>query len=61
MCTGFCPDKEALTINGFDVVKNGVEARKHIAYVPDEPYLYERLTGREFLVLPVVCTIYPKS
>jgi ABC-2 type transport system ATP-binding protein len=25
------------------------EARRLIAYVPDQPYLYEKLTGREFL------------
>ena len=25
------------------------EARQLIAYVPDQPYLYEKLTGREFL------------
>jgi ABC-2 type transport system ATP-binding protein len=24
-------------------------ARQHLAYVPDQPYLYEKLTGREFL------------
>ena len=25
------------------------EARQRLAYVPDQPYLYEKLTGREFL------------
>ena len=25
------------------------EARQVMAYVPDQPYLYEKLTGREFL------------
>jgi ABC-2 type transport system ATP-binding protein len=25
------------------------EARRRIAYVPDQPYLYDKLTGREFL------------
>src|SRR3954451_7320397 len=25
------------------------EARQLLAYVPDQPYLYEKLTGREFL------------
>ena len=34
---------------GQDVVSDGREARRLLAYVPDEPYLYERLTGREFL------------
>lgn len=28
---------------------DGREARQQLAYVPDQPYLYEKLTGREFL------------
>jgi ABC-2 type transport system ATP-binding protein len=50
LCTGLLrPDKGRILVNGHDVEADGVEARRHIAYVPDEPYLYERLTGREFL------------
>ena len=50
MCTSLLiPDTGTISINGFDVVKDGIAARRSIAYVPDEPYLYERLTGREFL------------
>lgn len=50
MCTSLLiPDSGSITINGFDVVQDGISARRSIAYVPDEPYLYERLTGREFL------------
>ena len=50
MCTGLLrPDSGSVTIGGFDVATQGVEARKLLAYVPDEPYLYDRLTGREFL------------
>ncbi|MDA3962662.1 MAG: ABC transporter ATP-binding protein [Planctomycetota bacterium] len=50
MCTGLLrPDDGSIAIDGLDVVRQGVEARRCIAYVPDEPYLYERLTGREFL------------
>jgi ABC-2 type transport system ATP-binding protein len=50
MCTGLLrPDGGSITIDGLDVMRDGVEARRRIAYVPDEPYLYERLTGREFL------------
>jgi ABC-2 type transport system ATP-binding protein len=43
------PDGGAIAVGGHDVVKDGVAARQLMAYVPDEPYLYERLTGREFL------------
>lgn len=50
MCTGLLrPDEGSIHIDGLDVMEQGVEARRRIAYVPDEPYLYERLTGREFL------------
>ncbi len=43
------PDSGTIAVDGHDVVSDGVEARKLLAYVPDEPYLFERLTGREFL------------
>jgi len=50
MCTGLLkPDSGTITIGGFDVTTHGVESRRMLAYVPDEPYLYDRLTGREFL------------
>jgi ABC-2 type transport system ATP-binding protein len=50
MCTGLLrPDSGSITVSGQDVVSDGREARRLLAYVPDEPYLYERLTGREFL------------
>ncbi len=38
-------------IGGFDVVRAPVEAKRLLGYVPDQPFLYERLTGREFLRL----------
>jgi ABC-2 type transport system ATP-binding protein len=37
------------SIGGFDVTKNPVEAKRLIGYIPDHPFLYEKLTGREFL------------
>jgi ABC-2 type transport system ATP-binding protein len=43
------PDGGAISVGGHDVVGDGVAARQLMAYVPDEPYLYDRLTGREFL------------
>src|ERR1043165_627007 len=50
MCTGLLrPDSGSVSVAGFDVATRGVEARRLLAYVPDEPYLYDRLTGREFL------------
>ena len=32
-----------------DVVKNPRAANRMVGYVPDQPYLYDKLTGREFL------------
>jgi ABC-2 type transport system ATP-binding protein len=50
MCTGLLrPDAGTVVVDGHDVVSDGVAARRALAYVPDEPYLYDRLTGREFL------------
>jgi len=50
MCTGLLrPDSGSITIAGHDVLSAGRAARAALAYVPDEPFLYERLTGREFL------------
>jgi ABC-2 type transport system ATP-binding protein len=36
-------------VSGFDVVTEGLKARQLLSYVPDEPYLYDKLTGREFM------------
>lgn len=45
------PDAGTIRIAGFDITKEPVLAKKHIGYIPDNPYIYERLTGREFLEL----------
>ena len=50
MMTGlFRPTSGACLINGFDIQKDPVEAKRSFGYVPDQPHLYDRLTGREFL------------
>jgi len=43
------PDEGEIFINGADIRKNALEAKKNIGYVPDNPNLYERLTGTEYL------------
>jgi len=43
------PDDGAVFVNGHSVTGNGVAARTNLAYVPDQPFVYEKLTGREFL------------
>jgi len=36
-------------IGGYNIRDNPVEAKRLIGYIPDFPYLYEKLTGREFM------------
>lgn len=42
-------DAGTLTVCGRDVGREGVEARRRIGYLPEEPQLYARLTGWELL------------
>ncbi len=49
MCGLLFPTAGTVKVGGFDVQAEGDQARRHISYVPDQPYLYEKLTGREFL------------
>ena len=43
------PTSGTVTVNGIDVIHDAVRAKSAIGYVPDRPYLYEKLTGRELL------------
>jgi ABC-2 type transport system ATP-binding protein len=43
------PTAGTVAIGGCDIQKEPVQAKKIMAYVPDAPYLYHLLTGREFL------------
>src|SRR5215212_2471516 len=43
------PTSGSVTVNGIDVIADGVRAKSIMGYVPDRPYLYEKLTGRELL------------
>ena len=50
ICAGILPfDKGEVTIDGFSIINNSIQARKHLGYLPEMPEIYERLTGREFL------------
>lgn len=42
------PTAGCARICGFDVQGDPVEARRRLAYVPDFPFLYDKLTAREF-------------
>jgi ABC-2 type transport system ATP-binding protein len=43
------PTSGSASVAGFDVQKEPLEARKRMAYVPDFPFLYDKLTPAEFL------------
>ena len=50
MMTGlFTPTSGSIKINGFDVARQPLEAKSTFGYIPDHPYLYDKLTGREFI------------
>ncbi len=43
------PTSGSAAVAGFDVIKSPIEVKKVIGYLPDEPFLYNKLSGREFL------------
>ncbi len=43
------PSEGSVVINGTDMTKNPVKAKRSIGLVPDRPFLYEKLTGMEFM------------
>ncbi len=43
------PNQGHVRVCGHDVAKEPREAKSKLSYVPDEPHLYDKLTGREFL------------
>ena len=51
MCGLLTPSSGTIQMGGYDIQKQGDQARQLISYVPDQPFLYEKLTGREFLRL----------
>lgn len=50
MMTGILlPDAGSIEINGINIVKDPVEAKKNIGFVPDNPEIFNRLSGIEYL------------
>ncbi len=43
------PSAGSVSVCGFDVHRHPFEAKARLAYVPDQPFLYDKLTAREFL------------
>jgi len=50
MMTGLVrPDSGEITLAGVDALKEPVTSRSQLGYIPDMPFLYDRLTPMEFL------------
>ena len=45
----FTPTSGEIHINGFNAFTQPIETKQAFSYVPDQPFLYDKLTGREFL------------
>jgi len=43
------PDEGEIFVDGIDALKNPIEAKRRIAWLPDEPLLYDKLTPLEYL------------
>jgi ABC-2 type transport system ATP-binding protein len=43
------PDSGKVRIFGKDLTQEPRQAAGHVGYVPDQPFLYDKLSGREFL------------
>lgn len=49
MLTGLIrPSEGQAIVAGYDVQQHPEEAKRRIGYIPDHPYLYEKLSGRDF-------------
>ncbi len=50
MITGLLsPSEGSIYLDGRNVWLNPIESKMNIGYIPDQPFLYDKLTGREFL------------
>ena len=43
------PSNGSITINGLNIHEDPVQAKAMVGYIPDRPYIYEKLTGMEYL------------
>lgn len=49
LCGLLRPSRGTMTVGGFDAVAEAHEVRKILGYIPDTPFLYDRLTPVEFM------------
>lgn len=52
------PTSGSATIGGFDIVTHPLEAKRMTGYIPDRPFLYEKLSGLE--ILQFVADLYDR-
>ncbi len=50
------PTSGTVKVDGIDVQVNPIEAKRLVGFIPDKPFIYEKLTGRE--VLQFVAGLY---
>lgn len=43
------PSAGSATIAGYDIQRFPQKAKQHIGFIPDRPFVYDKLSGREFL------------
>ena len=43
------PTSGVASVAGIDVMESPIEVKKIMGYLPEDPFLYDKLTGREFL------------
>ena len=43
------PTSGTISIGGFDIGTQSTKAKSILGYIPDRPFIYEKLTGREYL------------
>jgi ABC-2 type transport system ATP-binding protein len=43
------PTSGSVLVGGIDIQRHPLEAKAHLGYIPDRPFVYDKLTGGEFL------------
>ncbi len=62
LCTGlYRPSTGRVLVAGIDLHGEPERAKRRIGYVPDEPFAYERMSGREFLHLVAELWSVPRA
>jgi len=57
----YSPNSGSIYFNGKDIKSDPVEVKRYFGYIPDHPYIYDKLTGKEFLYFSGGLYDIPKS